>query len=90
MHSMTLTNIKDDFYPHLKAIIDSFVADNKLQYKQKERYSYPQDVVVSSVEEVRRRVFEAEDRVKNGEFYTQDEYETIMNNFFEKELGIKR
>ncbi len=45
---------------------------------------------MSSVEEVRRRVALAEERVANGEYVTEEEYEKQMDTFFEEELGIKR
>jgi hypothetical protein len=47
-------------------------------------------VIVSSVEEVHRRVAEAEKRIANGEYYTQEEYEKLMDDFLENKLGIKR
>jgi len=42
--------------------------------------SYPDEIVVSSVEEVRKRVFEAEERVKRGEYIDEKEFD----NFIEK------
>ncbi len=52
--------------------------------------NYPEELVVSSVEEVRARVYEAENRIENGEFHTEDEYNRLMDKFFEEELGIQR
>ena len=52
--------------------------------------NYPQSVVLSSVEEVKKRVLESEHRISNGEFHTQEDYEKLMNKFFSEELGIKR
>lgn len=48
------------------------------------------DLELNSIEEVQKRVYEAEKRVANGEFYTTLEYEQLMDKFFEEELGIKR
>ena len=52
--------------------------------------NYPEELVVSSEEEVRARVYEAEKRIENGEFHTEDEYNRLMDKFFEEELGIQR
>ena len=52
--------------------------------------NYPQSVVLSSVEEVKKRVLESEHRIEKGEFHTQEDYEILMNKFFSEELGIKR
>ncbi|HQR73493.1 MAG TPA: hypothetical protein PLH07_05425 [Sulfurovum sp.] len=75
-------------------MIDSLVKDHKLQFIEDDTYdfenNYPQSVVVSIVEEVRRRVYEAEKRITEGHFTTQEEYEEQMNRFFKDELGIDR
>lgn len=69
-------------------MIDSLVKDHKLQIIEDDNYdfenNYPQSVVVSSIEEVRRRVYEAEQEVGLSEA----EYEEQMNQFFKDELGI--
>ncbi len=86
--------IDNNFFPHFKAIIDSFVKDNKVSVVEIDDYDYAshasESAIVSSIEEVRRRVALAEERVENGEFLTEEEYEKQMNTFFSKELGIKR
>jgi hypothetical protein len=92
MQTMNL-QIEDSFFPHFKAMIDSFVNDRKVQVVDDSydyENNYPQSVVVSSIEEVRRRVFEAEKRIEAGDFITEEEYEIQMNNFFKEELGIAR
>jgi hypothetical protein len=86
MQTLSL-KIEDDFFPHFKAIVDSFVKDKKVRIIENE---LPANVIVSSVEEVHRRVAEAEKRIANGEYYTQEEYEKLMDDFFENQLGIKR
>lgn len=48
--------------------------------------SYPEELVVSSAEEVRARVYEAEQQ----QGLTEDEYNRLMDKFFEEELGISR
>ena len=52
--------------------------------------NYPEELVVSSEEEVRARTYEAEKRIENGEFHTEDEYNKLMDKFFEEELGEKK
>jgi len=82
--------IDNNFFPHFQAIIDSFVKDNKVSVIDIDDYDYtknaPKSVVVSSVEEVRRRVALAEEE----ESITEEEYEIAMNRFFKEELGVER
>jgi hypothetical protein len=82
--------IDNSFFPHFKAMIDSFVKDNKVSVVEVDDYDYarhaPESVVVSSVEEVRRRVAIAEAE----EGMTEEEYEIEMNKFFKEELGVER
>ncbi|MCK9371858.1 MAG: hypothetical protein M0P91_01565 [Sulfuricurvum sp.] len=86
MQTLSL-KIEDDFFPHFKAIVDSFVKDKKVRIIENE---LPVNVIVSSVEEVHRRVAEAEKRIANGEYYTQEEYERLMDDFLENQLGIQK
>ncbi|MEA2029548.1 MAG: hypothetical protein U9N49_11310 [Campylobacterota bacterium] len=51
MYSMTL-NIKDEFYPEFKEIVDSFVAKNKLEYKLPSNINTIRDDIEISLEEV--------------------------------------
>ena len=86
--------IDNNFFPHFKAMIDSLEKDHKVSVVEIDDYDYakhaPESVIVSSVEEVRKRVALAEERVANGEYVTEEEYEKQMDTFFEEELGIKR
>lgn len=75
--------VEDEFFPHLKAILDSFVKDKKVRIIENE---LPANVIVSSIEEVHRRVAEAESEVG----MTQEEYDRKMDHFFNEELGTKR
>jgi len=40
--------------------------------------SYPDEMVVCSVEEVRKRVFEAEERVNRGEYIDEKEFDDFI------------
>ena len=86
--------IDNNFFPHFQAIIDSFVKDNKVSVIEIDDYDYaknaPKSVVVSSVEEVRRRVALAEERIEETGGLTEEEYEIAMNRFFKEELGVER
>lgn len=82
--------IDDNFFPQFKALVDGFVNEHKMEIIQDETSSYPNSLVLSSAEEVKKRVLESESRISNGEFHTQDDYEVSMNKFFSEELGIKR
>jgi len=85
--------VEDSFFPHFKALIDSLIKDKKVEVVDDEydyENNYPQSVVVSSVEEVRRRVYEAEERIAKGEHMTQEQYDVAMDKFFAEELGIAR
>ena len=62
------------------------IDDNQYDFEK----NYPQNVVISSVKEVRKRVFEAEKRVKDGHYFTEEKYNELMDKFFKDELGINR
>lgn len=92
MKTMNL-KIEDSFFPHFKAMIDSLAKDKKVKVvKKKYDYenNYPESAVVSSVKEVRRRVFEAEKRIEENQGMSEEEYQQFMDKFFEEKLGIKR
>ena len=58
--------IDNNFFPHFKAMIDSFVKDNKISVVKvgnRDTVDAPASVIVSSVEEVRRRVALAEESI---------------------------
>ncbi len=82
--------IDNNFFPHFKAMIDSFVKDNKVSVVEIDDYDYarhaPESVIVNSVEEVRKRVALAEAE----EGMTEEEYEKAMDKFFKEELGVDR
>lgn len=82
MQTVTL-KINDSFYEHFMALIDSLP---KKQVKVVER-PMSDEVTVSSEAEVRRRAFEAEERIKSGEYVTQDNYRQMMDQFLTKEFG---
>lgn len=86
MQTMNL-QIDESFFPHFKALIDSFVRDNKVQIISD---GLPKHLICSSVEEVRRRVYEAEKRINDGEYLTEEEYDKAIDDFFTNELGIQR
>jgi len=79
--------VEDSFFPHFQALISSLIKDKKVEIVDD---GFPSDLIVSSVEEVRRRVYEAEKRIGDGEFLTQEQYNIQMDEFFQKELGITR
>lgn len=83
MQTVTL-KINDSFYEHFMALVDSLP---KKQVKVVER-SMNEDVIVSSTAEIRRRAFEAEDRIKSGEYVSQDNYRQMMDQFLTKEFGL--
>jgi len=88
--------IDDGFLPHFKAILESFVKDKKVKVLEEDSVEYdyasacPSELIVSSVEEVRRRVYAAEERIKENGGLSEAEYELQMDKFFKEELGIDR
>ena len=85
--------IEKSFFPHFKAMIESLERDHKVSVIEvDDDYAdrVPESLIVSSVEEVRRRVALAEERVANGQYLTEEEYEKEMDTFFKEELGIQR
>jgi len=88
MQTMNL-QIEDSFFPQFKSLIESFIRERKVQIVEDGydyQNNYPQSVVVSSVEEVRRRVYEAEQE----EGMSEEEYDFLMDKFFREELRIER
>ena len=84
MQTMNL-QIDENFYPHFKALIDSFVNDNKIKIIKK-NYQLPNEVIISSVEDVKQRVYSAEKEVG----MSKNEYNLTMDDFFKKEFGVSR
>ncbi|MCX6052726.1 MAG: hypothetical protein NTZ60_09465 [Campylobacterales bacterium] len=75
--------VDESFFPHFKVMLDSFVKDKKVEIIED---TFQKHLIASSVEDVRKRVFEAEQQ----QSVSQEEYEKLMNAFFVEELGIKR
>ncbi len=40
--------------------------------------SYPDEIVVGNLDEVRKRVYEAEQRIKNGEYVDEKEFDDFI------------
>jgi len=76
MQTITL-NIEDSFYNSFMELLNN-ISKDKIEIVDS---GFPADVIVSSKEEVRRRVHEAEQRIDSGEFLTQDEYRKEMDAF---------
>lgn len=73
-------NVEDTFFPHFRALIESLIKDKKVEIIE-------DDIIVSSIEEVRKRVLASEQRIERGEFLTQEHYTAQMKDFFTSELG---
>jgi len=69
--------IEESFFPHFKALIDTFINDNKVKILNDEPLK---DFECSSVDEVRKRVFLAEERIKNGNFLTEEKFWEKIEN----------
>ena len=80
LHTINL-QIDDSFYPHFKAILDSFVKDNKLKIINNKETS-SEDIFVNSIEEVRHRVYLSEQEPS----LSQNQYDKDMDDFFKKEF----
>lgn len=93
MKTMNL-KIDDNFFPHFKAMIDSLVKDQKVEVIENTIYDFeakfPKSLLVNNTQEVQDRVYEAEKRINNGHYITEDEYNKSMDEFFKVELGISR
>ncbi len=79
MQTVTL-KINDTLYEHFMAIVDSLP---KKQVKVVER-SIPESLLISSIEEVKKRVY-ASEQSRN---FTEEEYQDEMKNFLRNELKI--
>lgn len=76
MQTVTL-NIEDEFYNHFMELLKNISTD-KIEVVD---IAFPNELVVSSVDEVRRRVYEAE----SSEGMTEQEYEKEINSFFKNQ-----
>ena len=85
---MTTINLKveDNLVDVIKTVLSGFIEQKKVQIIDEEKPSF----IVSSVKEVRKRVYEAEKRIDANGGINEEEYEKMMNNFFTNELGISR
>jgi hypothetical protein len=79
MQRVTL-QIDDNFYNHFMELIKNI---SKVKVVEND---FPQELLVSSVEEVRKRVYKSE----QSKGLTQEEYDEEMDKFFKNELGIVR
>ncbi len=82
--------IEDSIYSRLMGLLEILPKGSVTIEPVEDDYDYaahcPPELIVSSVEEVRRRVYEAEKQ----EGLSEEEYEVMMNKFFKEELGIER
>ena len=69
MHTLNL-QIDDSFYPHFKAIIESFVKDKKVILLKDD--NFPKELIVDNADEVKSRSYAAEARIKKGDCYLLD------------------
>jgi len=79
MHTVTL-KIDDNFYEHFMALVHSIP---KKHVKVVE-HSVPERIIVSSIEEVKKRVYESE----KSPSFSEEEYQNEMKNFLKNELKI--
>ena len=80
MHTLSL-QVDDSFYPHFKAMIESFIKDDKITLLGED--DFPKELIVNNAAEVKSRAYAAEARIKKGEFVSQDEYRVKMDAFLE-------
>jgi hypothetical protein len=73
--------IEESFFPHFKALVDSFINDNKIRLIGDD---FPKELIVNNEEEVRIRVLEAEKRIKNGNFLTENKFWETVDNQMER------
>ena len=93
MHTLNL-KIDDSVFSHVKTMLEGFIQDRTIEVLEEDDFDYaahcPPELIVSSVEEVRKRVYDAQQRIKEGSGISEEEYEVMMNKFFKEELGIER
>jgi len=88
--SIMSLEIDDGFLPHFKAILESFVKDKKVKVLEEDSVEYdyasacPSELIVSSVEEVRRRVYEAQERIKQGGGISEDDFWKKVDDHLEQ------
>jgi len=83
-------DISDSLYDTFIAFIQNLPPDIISVKKISTSNELSEDIVISSKDVVRKRVYEAEKRIKKGDYLTQNQYDNEMNDFFRNELGIER
>jgi len=79
-------NVEDSFVDTLQTMLRGFIEQKKIQIIDENKSSF----TVNSIDEVKKRVYEAEKRIHNNGGIDEQEYEEMMNNFFTTKLGISR
>ncbi|NEW60834.1 hypothetical protein GSY74_06020 [Sulfurovum sp. bin170] len=82
-------NIADSLYEKFIAYIQSLPQDTISVQRVNTTNKLPQNIIISSKDEVRERVHMAEERINRGEYLTQEQYDSEMDDFFRNEFGIK-
>ncbi len=82
MHAINL-KVEDSFYPHFKAMLESFIKDKKIEIISSD---FPEEIIMNDIEEIRQSVYVSEKTVG----VNQKEYQKEMDDFFKRELGINR
>ena len=83
-------DVSDSLYDTFIAFIQNLPQDIISVKKISTTDGLPKDIIISSKDEVKKRVYEAEKRIKNGDYLTQNQYDKEMDIFFRNELGIEK
>ena len=83
-------DVSDSLYDTFIAFIQNLPQDIISVKKISTTDGLPKDIIISSKDEVKKRVYEAEKRIKNGDYLTQNQYDKEMESFFRNELGIEK
>ncbi len=80
--------IKDSYFEKFLNLLHTLPEDEVKIIDKK--FSMSDEFFVNSIESVQKRVYEAEERIKNGNYITEDAYKEKMDEFFKTEFDLQR
>ena len=79
---MTLTlRVNERVMPNILSLLEDYIRSRDVEVVDDVVRRYQEEILVSSKEEVRRRVMEAEKRIALGDYLDEEEYQKEMQEF---------
>ena len=79
---MTLTlRVNEKVMPNILSLLQDYIRSKDVEVVDDVVRRYQEEILVSSKEEVRRRIMEAEKRIARGDYLDEEEYQKEMQEF---------